>query len=115
MVVDDDTTMVSLLKTLLELDGFEVAAHRRDMSLLENLRDENPDVVLLDVFLSDADGIELLSEIRSSEDLSDLVVVMTSGMNVSEQCLAAGANAFLLKPYNPSQLLIVIQDHLNPG
>jgi CheY-like chemotaxis protein len=114
MVVDDDSTMVSLLKTLLELDGFEVAASNRELDIIENIREEQPDVVLMDVYLTNEDGIELLTKIRSSADLEDLVVVMTSGMNVSEQCLLAGAHAFLLKPYNPNQLIKVIQDHLDP-
>lgn len=115
MVIDDDRTMVTLLHTLLELDGFKVASYARELSLVENIRKEQPDIVLMDVFLTEMDGIELLTEIRATPDISDLVIVMTSGMNVSEECEAAGANAFLLKPYNPSQLIEVLQEQMNPG
>lgn len=115
MIVDDDQTMVSLLKTLLELDGFEVAGVEHRDAILDDIRKHDPDLVLLDVFLTEADGIELLAEMRNSSDLAEKRVVMTSGMNVSEQCYAAGADAFLLKPYTPDQLITLIRKNLATG
>jgi CheY-like chemotaxis protein len=112
MIVDDDRTMVSLLKILLEMDGFEVVnvIHGRDF--LPTVREEKPDVVLLDVFLTNMDGKELVAEVRRSDDISDLKVIMTSGMDLAEQCSEAGADAFLLKPYTPEQLMQVLQENL---
>lgn len=112
MIVDDDRTMVSLLKILLEMDGFEVVNVTHGRDFLPKVREEKPDIVLLDVFLTNMDGKELVAEVRKSEDLSDLKVVMTSGMELAEQCANAGADAFLLKPYTPEQLMNVLQDNL---
>ena len=84
--------------------------HGRDF--LPNVREEKPDIVLLDVFLTNMDGKELVAEVRKSQDFSDLKVVMTSGMDLAEQCAKAGADAFLLKPYTPEQLMKVLQDNL---
>ncbi|MEE9508644.1 MAG: response regulator [Anaerolineales bacterium] len=112
MIVDDDRTMVSLLKILLEMDGFEVVNVTHGRDFLPKVREEKPDIVLLDVFLTNMDGKELVAEVRKSEDLSDLKVVMTSGMELAEQCANAGADAFLLKPYTPEQLMKVLQDNL---
>jgi CheY-like chemotaxis protein len=112
MIVDDDRTMVSLLKILLEMDGFEVVNVTHGRDFLPNVREEKPDIVLLDVFLTNMDGKELVAEVRESQDLSDLKVVMTSGMDLAEQCAKAGADAFLLKPYTPEQLMKVLQDNL---
>lgn len=113
MIVDDDRTTVSLLETLLEMDGFEVVTEARKDLILPGIRSAAPDLVLMDVFLAQADdGMGVLADLRSTPDLADVRVVMTSGMDLEEQCLAAGANAFLLKPYSPDQLTKVIQENL---
>jgi CheY-like chemotaxis protein len=113
MIVDDDRTTVSLLETLLQMDGFEVVTEARRDLILPGIRSAAPDVVLMDVFLAQSDdGMGVLADLRSAPDLADVRVVMTSGMDLEEQCLAAGANAFLLKPYTPDQLSKVIQENL---
>lgn len=112
MIVDDDRTTVSLLETLLQMDGFEVVTEARKDMILPGIRSAAPDVVLMDVFLAQSDGMGLLADMRSAPDLAEVRVVMTSGMDLEEQCLAAGANAFLLKPYSPDQLTKVLQENL---
>jgi len=112
MIVDDDRTMVSLLKMLFEMEGLVVAGTPASDRILEGIRAENPDVILMDVFLPGADGMQVLSELRASPDLHGARVVMTSGMDLGDQCLAAGANAFLLKPYTPEQLISVVRQNL---
>jgi len=114
LIVDDDRTMVSLLKILLEMDGFDVVNISMGGQMIEKVRAEKPDLVLMDVFLSDADWKEVLVELRNTTDLADLKVVMTSGMDLADQCMDSGADAFLLKPYTPEQLMKTIQQNL-PG
>ncbi len=116
MIVDDDETMVRLLATLLEMDGFEVVrGESGGESLAEQVRQAQPDLLLMDVFLSDADGMELLRQLKAQPDLAEVPIIMSSGMDLTEQCLEAGANAFLLKPYTPEQLLRTIQKNLSQG
>jgi DNA-binding response OmpR family regulator len=112
MIVDDDRTMVSLLKILLEMDGFEVIDESRRGYVLPTVLEQQPDVVLMDVFLSDADGMELLKSLRQAQLARPTKVIMTSGMELSEQCRQAGADDFLLKPYTPDQLAKVINNNL---
>jgi DNA-binding response OmpR family regulator len=112
LIVDDDRTMVSLLKILLEMDGFDVANISMGDQLIEKARAEKPDLILMDVFLSDSDGKEILVELRNTSDISDMRVIMTSGMDLADQCMDAGADAFLLKPYTPEQLMKTIQQNL---
>jgi CheY-like chemotaxis protein len=114
LIVDDDRTMVSLLRILLEMDGFEVANINMGGQLIEKVRLEKPDLILMDVFLSDTDGKDMLMELRNTSDLADVRVIMTSGMDLADQCMDAGANAFLLKPYTPEQLMKMIQENLPP-
>lgn len=115
LIVDDDRTMVSLLRILLEMDGFEVVNINMGGQLIEKVRFEKPDLILMDVFLSDTDGKDMLMELRNTSDLADVRVIMTSGMDLADQCMDAGANAFLLKPYTPEQLMKMIQDNLPPN
>ena len=112
LIVEDDRTMVTLLATLLELDGFEVIPTTQAGDLEQKLRNDKPDLLIMDVFLTNGDGIELLRKVRSSSEFSKLPVIMTSGMDVEDQCLEAGANGFMLKPYSPPDLLSMIRENL---
>jgi DNA-binding response OmpR family regulator len=114
MIVDDDRTMVSLLRTLFELQGYEVLSALQRKAVAEMLREHKPEVVLMDVFLSGLDGLELLREMRAEPDLAGVRVIMTSGMDVEDRALEAGADGFLLKPYTPDQLLALVQDMIGP-
>jgi CheY-like chemotaxis protein len=51
----------------------------------------------------------ILEAIRRNKDLSDVRVVMTSGLNVKDECLSRGANAFLMKPFMPDDLLNLLK------
>ncbi len=105
MLAEDDLTMVSLLKTLLKMDGFDVIALDADDDVPSALAQECPDVLLLDVHLSNQNGLEILDAIRKSEDTCKARVVMISGSNLKEECMRHGADGFLLKPFMPDDLI----------
>ncbi|NLG97309.1 MAG: response regulator [Chloroflexi bacterium] len=109
ILIEDDSSMQSILQTLLELEGFQVVTagdRRSESELLDLIRQEQPDIILLDVFLKDgASGIDLLRKVRSDESISKTRVVMTSGMDLRDECIQSGASDFLLKPYMPVELL----------
>ena len=112
MLAEDDMTMLSLLKTLLRLEGFETTTLGEKENVLDAIRRENPDAILLDVHLTQGNGLDLLREIRSDQELHNVFVIMQSGMNLTEECKNAGANAFLLKPYTPDSLIKTIRSGL---
>ncbi len=106
LLAEDDPTMLALLKTLLTIEGFEaVNILDKPGDLIENIRRENPQAIFLDVNLGNRDGIEIVRQIRAIPDLQSVRVIMTSGMPRAEECLAAGADDFLLKPYMPDDLI----------
>jgi len=116
LVVDDDQVMVSLLHTLLQLDGFEVAGAHPHESVVDAARASQPDLIVMDVFLRGSDGLAILAELKADPALAGTPVVMCSGMDVSEQCMRGGAQAFLIKPYAPDHLLDTIRACLaEPG
>ena len=112
-IVDNDRTTVSLLKILFELDGYTVQIAGNPGAVLDEVRQTAPDVVLMDVFLSGGDGLELLRGMRREPDLAGVPVLMTSGMDLTDECLTAGAQGFLLKPYAPEQLTEALQKIMN--
>ena len=105
LLAEDDATMVSLLKTLLKMEGFDVVALDADSDVAAEVRREKPDVVFMDVHLGDQSGMKILEKIRKNRDTAHVRVIMTSGMNVKDECIRSGANAFLLKPFMPDDLL----------
>lgn len=112
MVVDDDRVMVSLLTMLLQMEGFEVVSPDPGESIAEQVAAARPDLVLMDVLMAQADGIDILDQLRTNPDLMLLQVIMTSGMDVEDKCRQHGADAFLLKPYSPDQLIQTIRTKL---
>ena len=114
LLVDNDRTTVSLLKILLELDGHTVSLCSIVGQVLAEVERQAPDIVLMDVYLTRGDdGLDLLRLIRANPATQHLPVVMTSGMELSEECARAGANGFLLKPYTPEQLAAIMKQSLD--
>ena len=109
LLAEDDRTMVSLLKTLLKMEGFEVVALDVNADVPAAVEFENPDTLLMDVHLGQQSGMDIVQAIRRNPALANVRIVMTSGMNVKEECLSRGANHFLLKPFMPEDLLKVLK------
>ena len=109
LLAEDDHTMVSLLKTLLKMEGFEVIALDVNADVPSAVLRENPDARLMDVHLGQQSGVDIVQAIRKNPALANVRIVMTSGLNMKEECLQRGANYFLLKPFMPDDLLKVLK------
>ncbi len=112
LIVDDDRATSTLLRTLFQIEGYDGVICPRPEDVLTAAQAEQPDLILMDVHLADIDAIEILRELKRIPVLSAVPVIMTSGMDVSEKCLTAGASAFLLKPFKPSDLMTEIRQQL---
>jgi CheY-like chemotaxis protein len=109
LLAEDDPTMVSLLKTLLKMEGFDVVALSSDANVPVSIVNEKPDVLFMDVHIGQQNGMDIIESIRKNPETSGLRVVMTSGLNVKDECLRRGANHFLLKPFMPDDLISVLK------
>ena len=107
MLIEDDPTMRSLLKTLLEIENFEVILTEdvNEQSVLETIQTRRPGAVLMDVYLRFYNGLDLLQSLRSQPETQNLPIMMTSGMDVRDKCLSLGASGFLMTPYMPDDLI----------
>lgn len=104
MIVDDDRTTVKLLQTLLELDGFDVAVAHRGGDVIKLAEQEHPDIFLMDYHLNDMHGVDVLRQLRAHPSFVTSPIIMTSGLDVRAEVMAAGASAFLVKPFEPEDL-----------
>jgi DNA-binding response OmpR family regulator len=115
MLFDDDETMVSLLQTLLELEGYQVVLPATTSGMdgvIEMITRERPALLLLDVHLNHINGLDLLRSLRQSSELKSIHILMTSGMDLSHECCIEEADGFLMKPYMVEDLMLKIKNVL---
>jgi len=112
LVVDDDAELVELVRDVLEADGrFEVRVANNGFDAGMMVREYHPDVIVLDVMLPDINGKEVCQRVRSDPALDDVRIVCISGMVERvkvDELMAAGANAFLQKPFEVDKLIDVM-------
>jgi CheY-like chemotaxis protein len=111
MLVEDDPIMIDLLNTLLELEGFEVSTLSSGENFIKTVKNDDPDLILLDVHLrglggAEINGFDLLKQIRSDATINNCTVVMSSGMDFKEKSKQNNADGFILKPYMPGDLVV---------
>jgi CheY-like chemotaxis protein len=109
LLLEDDRDMGLLLRTLLEIEGYQVVEYAPTQPAIAQTEAASPDLVLLDVHLGGKDGLQILRDLRAHPNLHDIRIIMTSGINLTQECLRDGANAFITKPYMPDNLLQLIK------
>jgi len=108
MVVDDSVTVRKVTSRFLERHGMQVLTARDGVEALALLREQRPDVLLLDIEMPRMDGFEVATRIRRDPQLLDLPIIMItsrSGSKHRERALSIGVNEYLGKPYQEAQLL----------
>jgi two-component system phosphate regulon response regulator OmpR len=105
LIVDDDGKLQKLLGEYLRGYGFQVAALADGTTVMETVRAESPDIIILDIMLPGKDGLELLRDIRSSSSVP--VIMLTAKGEDADRIvgLELGADDYLPKPFNPRELL----------
>lgn len=115
LVVDDDRGTRDLLQTALEIRGFSVVLTASGKRGLVLARQEEPDLILLDLKLPGIDGYEVLRKLKSSEDTADIPVMVITGSVTDEELkqrnvLSLGAARFKTKPFAVDELVAEIND-----
>jgi two-component system, NtrC family, nitrogen regulation response regulator NtrX len=111
LIVDDETSIRESLKGILQDEGFSTLFAQNGEEGLKIIRDESPDLVLLDIWMPGIDGMETLRRIR--EDHPEQLVIMMSGHGTIETAVKAtklGAYDFIEKPLSLEKVLLCIQN-----
>ena len=112
LVVDDEPGILSIVKDILEDEGYEVDVAQDAESARASRRNRRPDLVLLDIWMPDSDGISLLREWSESGTGEAPPVIMMSGHGTMETAVEAtrlGAYDFLEKPLSTAKLLLTVR------
>lgn len=109
LLIDDDERHSALLKTYLERFGIELDCAGEAESGLAKLRENNPDMLLLDVMLPGRDGFEICREVRKSSNLP--IIMLTARGDVIDRVsgLELGADDYIGKPFEPRELVARMQ------
>ncbi len=119
LVVENDPTILEFIEVMFETEGLEVISVREPRSALELGRRHRPHVIVSDLYMAGLTGLDLFEQLRNDPATGDIPFVFITAdarEAVRQQCLALGADAFLLKPFTFDQFMETVRPLLNePG
>lgn len=118
LVVDDEPNIVLSLEFLMKQAGFDVRVARDGDSALEAVRQQPPQVILLDVMLPRRDGYEVCQTIRANPEWRDVRILMLTakGRQIEkEKGLAMGADDYITKPFSTREVVERVRAYMPQG
>jgi len=113
LIVDDHEESLDVYRTYLQRQGYRIVLARTGSEGLEKIRTEEPHLVLLDRKLPDMDGLKIIS--GRNEGLRVVCVTARAYDEDKEEALAAGVDAYLVKPAPPNQVLKAVEELIGPA
>lgn len=104
LVVDDEPRMIQFIRMNLELEGYRVVQATNGLEALNQVRDELPDLVVLDVMMPDLDGFETLRLIRETSTVPVIMLTVKDDEDDKVKGLELGADDYVTKPFSPREL-----------
>ena len=115
LVVDDDTALAEMIGIVLRTEGFEALFCADGAQAVEDWRTSRPDLVLLDLMLPGMDGIEICTRIRAESGVPIIMLTARSDTADVVRGLEVGADDYIVKPFNPKELVARIRTRLRPA
>lgn len=113
LVVDDDSGIGEMLKTLLEFYGFEVTVTEKPDETEKLIAQHDIDLVMLDMLISGVNGTDVCSRLRENSDTRETPILMMSALHdAGKKCKNAGADDFIAKPFEMDALIAKINEVL---
>ena len=116
LVVDDVQTNVLLLKALLGKEGYGVLVANNGQEALEVIRNENPDLILLDVMMPGMDGFEVAERLKSEEFRCEIPIIFLTALDDTQSIVNGfklGVGDFISKPFRKEELMVRIKHQLS--
>ncbi len=107
LVADDEPALRKLLKTNMELEGYDTLEASNGKEVLDAVRRENPDIILLDIMMPVMDGWEVLTELAANPEYSSKVILVSAKASDDAQLQGweLGADEYITKPFDLDALL----------
>lgn len=116
LVIDDEPDIILTVRLTLELEGYEVIAAATGEEGLELVRDERPDVVLLDLRLPGLDGFAVLERLPAAELNVPIIVISAHAAGATiRRAFDMGCRDFITKPFSPDELVTKIDAAMSDG
>jgi DNA-binding response OmpR family regulator len=112
LVVDDEVSILRVIEIILSSNNYEVEAISKWEYLPYSVEYFKPDLILLDVFLGGADGMEICKQLKSSKETAQIPVIIFSAQNFKDVS-GCKPDAFLAKPFDMVTLLETIENNLH--
>jgi CheY-like chemotaxis protein len=112
LIVDDEAGLRELVRINLEHEGYGVVQAENGVYGLEAVREEHPDLVIMDVMMPEMDGYETTRAIRQDPRFRSLPIIALTAKAMKgdrEKCIAAGASDYITKPVDTEQLLSLMR------
>ena len=117
LVIEDEAEMIDLTRIVLEREGYEVLGAVGGARGLEMIRQEKPDLILLDLMMPDIGGWEVYRQVKADQELAQIpVIVVTAKAQSIDKVLGlqvAKVDDYITKPFGPKELLESIDRVLN--
>lgn len=116
LIVDDEPNIVMSLEYTFKKNNFEVFIARDGQEALDILKNQLPDIIILDVMMPMVDGFATLEQIKKDERLRHCKVIFLSAKNKEkdiEKGLSLGANLYVVKPFSIKKLIEQVQELLS--
>ncbi len=114
LIVDDNTDILWVVETILKRYGFEVLTTLKGEEVLAKTKKFAPQLILLDVFLSGVDGIEVCNTLKSTPETKNIPIIMFSAhTNFSDLKKFCNADDFVAKPFDSNELVKKINYQIN--
>jgi two-component system KDP operon response regulator KdpE len=104
LVVDDEPRMIQFIRMNLELEGYRVTQAANGLEALHKVRDELPDLVILDVMMPELDGFETLRMLREVSSVPVIMLTVKADEDDKVKGLELGADDYVTKPFSPREL-----------
>jgi two-component system, OmpR family, response regulator MtrA len=115
LVVDDDTALAEMIGIVLRAEGFEPSFCGDGNRAVDAFHAARPDLVLLDLMLPGTDGIEVCARIREESGVPIIMLTAKSDTTDVVRGLESGADDYIVKPFNPKELVARIRTRLRPS
>jgi DNA-binding response OmpR family regulator len=116
LVVDDEPDVLLIVKTGMQAEGYDVVTASNGVDALAMVKEEKPDVVILDVMMPLMDGFEVLAKLKEDDATAAVPVIMLTGLSERskiQKALISGIHFYVVKPFEFEELIQKVRTVLN--
>lgn len=116
LVVDDEPGIVDIARANLEGLGYRVISAGNGLEALELIRQESPDLVILDILMPEVDGWDVLERVEADPEMAGIPIIMLTARASDEDVLRgleSGAVEYMTKPFYPQELVAAVKINLH--